>query len=488
MKRIYLILIVLIGISLSCTENYEDFNTDKKKPVEVPGNSLFANAQKALADEIATPQVNLNVWKMMAQYWTATTYLDEPNYDIFTRAIPDNTYQVYYRNVLSDFSAAKSVISDEEAVGVEATAAKQNRLHIITLLECYTYHELVDIFGNIPYTEACNIDIINPVYDDAATIYSDLINRVTAATEGLDDAYGSFGSEDLYMSGDVAMWKKFGRTLLIKIGINLADVNSSLAQSTIAAGLDGDGPFTFGEVCQINYPGGSNSNQLYLEVVASGRNDFVPCATMVDIMNTLNDPRRDNYFTLYNNATPDDPSDDLFKGGPYGAPNNFTQFSGFAEPILQPDFPMVLLDYTEVAFYLAEAAARGYSVGGDAETWYNNGVKSSILHWDGTEDDYNTYIAQANVAYDAANWEESIGTQAWLAYYIRGFQGWTSWRRLDVPTLIMPPNPDDNANGQIIKRFTYPVNEQTLNKINYEAASEAIGGDFIWKRVFWDLN
>ena len=54
MKRIYLILIVLIGISVSCTKNYEDFNTDKKKPVEVPGNALFANAQKALADQIAT--------------------------------------------------------------------------------------------------------------------------------------------------------------------------------------------------------------------------------------------------------------------------------------------------------------------------------------------------------------------------------------------------------------------------------------------------
>ena len=387
---------------------------------------------------------------------------------------------------MSDFSAARSVISGEEAVGVEATAAKQNRLHIITLMQCYTYHELVDIFGNIPYTEACNIDIINPVYDDAATIYSDLINRVSAATEGLDDAYGSFGSEDLYMSGDVAMWKKFGRTLLIKIGINLADVNSSLAQSTIAAGLDGDGPFTFGEACQINYPGGSNSNQIYLEVVASGRNDFVPCATMIDIMNTLDDPRRDNYFTLYNNATPDDPSDDIYIGGDYGAPNNFTQYSGFAEPILQPTFPMVLLDYTEVAFYLAEAAARGYSVGDDAETWYNNGVKSSILHWDGTVDDYNTYIA--TVPYDGANWKQSIGTQAWLAYYIRGFQGYTSWRRLDVPALIMPPLPDDNANGQIPTRFTYPVNEQTLNADNYDQASSAIGGDYLYTRLFWDLD
>jgi hypothetical protein len=54
MKKINLILLVLIGISLSCTKNFEDFNTDKKRPVEVPGQFLFANAQKALGDQTAS--------------------------------------------------------------------------------------------------------------------------------------------------------------------------------------------------------------------------------------------------------------------------------------------------------------------------------------------------------------------------------------------------------------------------------------------------
>lgn len=485
MKRIYLVLIVLIGISISCTKNYEDFNTDKKKPVDVPGNSIFANAQKALADQTSSTNVNLNIWKLFAQYWTETTYTDEANFDIFTRTIPDNTFRTYYRDMLSDFANAKIVISEEQAVGDEAINARQNRIHIITLLECYAYQEMVDIFGNIPYSQALDIDNIHPVYDDAATIYSDLIEKVKAATDGLDAGYGSFGSADLYMNGDVAMWKKFGNTLLVKLAINLADVNSALAKSTIEGAYAG--AFAFGDVCQISYPGGSNSNQLYIDLVQSGRNDFVPCATIVDIMNSLNDPRRDNYFSLYDNATPDDPSDDYFLGGAYGAPNNFTQNSGIAQPIREPDFPMVMMDYTELAFYLAEAAARGYSVG-DAETWYNNGIKSSILHWEGTEDDYNTYIAQAEVAYDGANWKESIGIQAWLAFYIRGLQGYTSWRRLDVPTLVMPPNPDDNANGQIPTRFTYPVNEQTLNSDSYDQAAAAVGGDFMYTKLFWDIN
>lgn len=477
MKRIYLVFIVLIGISISCTKNYEDFNTDKKKPVEVPGNSIFATAQKRLADQSATPNVNQNIWKFMAQYWTATTYTDEPNYDIFTRTIPDLTFRTYYRDVLADLANAKIVISDEQVVGDEATVAKQNRIHIITLIECYAYQELVDIFGNVPYTQACDIENIHPVYDDAATIYSSLIEKAMAATEGLDAAYGSFGSEDLYMSGDVAMWKKFGYSLLIKIGINLAEVNGTLAKSTIEGAYAG--AFAFGEVCQISYPGGSNSNQLYVEVIQSGRHDFVPCATLVDIMNTLNDPRRDNYFTPF-------PEEGVYTGGAYGAPNNFTQNSGIAPAILEPTAPWVMMNYTEVAFYLAEAAARGYSVGGDAETWYNNGIKSSILSWGGTEDEYNTYIA--SVPYNGEDWKQSIGNQEWIALYMRGLQGYTSWRRLDVPALIMPPNPDDNANGQIPTRFTFPVNEQTLNATNYDQAASAVGGDFLYTKLFWDMN
>lgn len=477
MKRIYLVFIVLIGISISCTKNYEDFNTDKKKPVEVPGNSIFATAQKRLADQSATPNVNQNIWKFMAQYWTATTYTDEPNYDIFTRTIPDLTFRTYYRDVLADLANAKIVISDELVVGDEATVAKQNRIHIITLIECYAYQELVDIFGNVPYTQACDIENIHPVYDDAATIYSSLIEKAMAATEGLDAAYGSFGSEDLYMSGDVAMWKKFGYSLLIKLGINLADVNGTLAKSTIEGAYAG--AFAFGEVCQISYPGGSNSNQLYVEVIQSGRHDFVPCATLVDIMNTLNDPRRDNYFTPF-------PEEGVYTGGAYGAPNNFTQNSGIAPAILEPTAPWVMMNYTEVAFYLAEAAARGYSVGGDAETWYNNGIKSSILSWGGSEDEYNTYIA--SVPYNGEDWKQSIGNQEWIALYMRGLQGYTSWRRLDVPALIMPPNPDDNANGQIPTRFTFPVNEQTLNATNYDQAASAVGGDFLYTKLFWDMN
>jgi hypothetical protein len=143
----------------------------------------------------------------------------------------------------------------------------------------------------------------------------------------------------------------------------------------------------------------------------------------------------------------------------------------------------VMMDYTEVAFYLAEAAAKGFSVGGSAEEWYENGVKSSFLSWGNTEDEFNTYIA--TVPYSGLN----LATQEWLAFYVRGFHGWTSWRRLDAPTLNLPPAPETD-DGQVPKRFPYPINEQTLNRDNLKAAVSNLPGgvDLMSVRLFWDLN
>jgi len=487
MKRIYIVLIVLLGIAVSCTEKFEDFNTDQKNPTEVPGDFLFANAQKALGDQVASANVNLNILKLVSQYWTETTYTDESNYDLINRTIPDLVFRTYYRDILNDLRDAKKAITAEEVAGDDAINAKANRLQIVELVEIYCWNELVDYFGNVPYTQALDINNISPSYDDALTIYKDLISRLDVAVAGLDAGFGSFGSNDLYMGGDVSLWIKFGNSMKIKLAINLSDVDATYAGTVIKNAEAG--AFAPGEICEIAYPGGANSNQIYVDLVQSGRHDFVPANTIVDMMDALSDPRMDKYFTLFDNGTPDDPSDDFYIGGIYGESNNFSSYSHVADAIQAANYPMTLLDGTEVAFYLAEAAARGFDVAGTAESYYNSAISSSFLHWGLSQADADGYLANPDVAYSPADWKELIGTQAWLAYYIRGMQGWTSWRRLDFPVLNLPPAPE-TLDGQVPKRFTYPINEQTLNKTNYYNAAAAIGplGDVMHQKLFWDVN
>ena len=494
MKTKYLILIVLTASFASCTKNFEKYNTDVKNPSTVTGEALFTRAQLALVDQVSSTDVNLNVFKLFAQYWTETTYTDEVNYNIVSRTIPDNTFLQYYvgdvqkrGGFLEDFKEAARLINLSVPVTDADAGAKTNKLAIIELLNVYAFQNLVDIFGNVPYSQALDINNIAPAYDDAATIYSDLLKRIDASQAQLDPTFGSYGSADLVYGGDVAKWKKFANTLKLKIGITLADVNPTLAQTTVEAAVTA-GVFTSADDdALLNYLGAVHTNPIYTNIVTSGRDDFVPANTIIDLMNSLTDPRLGRYFTLVDTSSVQGVQKLAYSGGRYGYSNPFTKYSHIAPAILDPTFHGILLTYDETLFYEAEAAARNFSVGGTVTDLYNAAVTESILFWGGSTGDATTYLAQPNVAYATAagtDFHQKIGTQAYIAFYTRGLEGYTEWRRLDFPILNMPPTISNYSD--IPKRYTYPVNEQTLNKTNYQAASQAIGGDELTTKIFWD--
>lgn len=481
MKKIFIIATILVLALGSCTKNFEDFNTDKKNPAVVPGEPLFSNAQKELSDYVNNTNVNINIFKLVSQYWTETTYVDESNYDLVTRNISSNIYYRMYLRVLSDLQESKRIISETDALDA---AVKNNKLQIIEIMNVYAWAHLVNVFGSVPYTDALDAENVYPTYDKGADIYKDLFSRLNAALSGLDAGKGSFGSADLYYGGDVASWVKFGNSLKIRMGIMVADVDAATSKSAVEAGAKACFESNADD-CLLAYAS-PNANQLYLDLVASGRHDFVVANTIVDAMNGLADPRMDAYFVDKFDVDTTDAVDMQYKGGEYGYSNSYSQNTHINDAIQASSFPGIMMTYTEVCFYLAEAAERGYSVGGTAEDWYNKGVESSFAWWGvgGASD----YLAKADVAYSSAagDWKEKIGVQSWIANYTRGITAYNNWRRLDYPILNIPEQVTDYSDIPV--RFTFPINEQTLNADNYAAASSAIGGDNVKTRVFWDVN
>ena len=478
MKKLILILTAAV-FAVSCSDNLEDLNQNIKDPTAVSGESLFASAQKQLADQIVTPNVNLNNLRLWTQQLQETTYTDESQYDQVTRSIPDNHWRELYRDVLKDLDEAAKVISETD--NDLTNDLKANKLAIIEVLNVYAYSNLVETYGDIPYSEALDIENLLPAYDDGLTVYKDLISRLTAAIGNMNTSLGSFsGNEDLIYAGDVSNWKKFANSLKLRMGIMLSDVESALSQSTVESAVAG-GVFT------SNADNGSylysaaapNNNPMNDNLVLSGRNDYVAAVTIIDIMNGLEDPRRSVYFTDV---------DGEYIGGEIGEISAYASYSHVADRVVDPTEPGVLLSYVEVQFLLAEAAARGYSVGGDAESYYNEAIRASFDYWnaEGVED----YLARPEVDYTSAlamssstpAWKEVIGTQAYLGLYNRTFASYLSIRRLDYPILA---EPTDAVSG-FPTRYTYPVGEQTLNGTNWAAASSAIGGDVPETRLFWD--
>lgn len=474
---ILLICIVLSGWFVSCRKNLDELNINDKVAREVPGDMLFSNAQKNFADIMTTPNVNNNIFHFIAQHWAATTYPQESRYDLGNRNIPQNWWTILYRDVIQDLTRGMQLIRTENPLLEEAQIAQQNRLAIAQIMRVHAFSVLVNTFGNIPYTQALNIDsTTTPVYDDQRTVYYALLDSLTMALDDLDENGDSFGEADLIYGGDVASWIKYGNSLLLKLAMNIADENAAKAKALVEAAAPN--VFTSNEdnaaFRYLTTP--PNTNPIWVNLVQSNRNDFVPANTLVNLMNTMNDPRRKFYFT-------EDPSGN-YSGGIYGSGNTFSNFSHVSETITEADFPSLLLDYAEVEFLLAEAVERGMNVGGTAASHYNNAIRASIEYWGGTTAEANAYLANPSVAYATAPgpWRRKIGTQAWIALYLRGFDAWITWRRLDYPQLPKPAS----AITDIPVRYTYPANEQNLNLANYEAASTAIGGDEVTTRLFWD--
>lgn len=467
---------------VSCEEDLTSLNEDPKRPEVVSYETLFSNAQLSLTDIITSSNVKDNIFRLIVQYWTETTYLDETRYNLASRNIPQNFWHVIYRDVLSDFSRSKSLLEENTIIG---EAEKNNQLAIIDIMEVYTWSVLVQTFGDIPYQQALDIDNIRPEYTDQEEIFNDLLTRLDQSLGTMDVSAGSFGSADLVYGGDVASWIKFANSLKLRLGMTLADVNPTQAASVVAAAA----PNVFtsnADNAMFEYSTiPPNTNPIWVDLVQSGRQDFIAATTIVDVMDSLSDPRVKYFFT------PDgDPADEdgMYSGGIVGVGNSFSVYSKPGANITQADFPSILLSYDEVSFLLSEAAARGFGVAGTAEEHYNNAITASVLYWGGTEAEAQTYLAQPEVAYTTAgsegSFKEKIGHQKWIALYNRGFESWTEWRRLGYPQL----EPAIRAVSAIPVRYTYPISEQNLNKPNFEAAAAAVGGDEVTTKLFWDVE
>jgi hypothetical protein len=494
MKKILIIFLVFLAVT-SC-KKLDTLNANVKDFTTVPGEGLFNSATRAMLNQTFTPNVNNNNTMLFVQYFAETTYPDESRYDMVTRTIPANNMNTFYRNVLMNYKEATKVLNATPVILPVTEAQRKNQLAIIEIMSVYAWSCMVETFGDVPYTEA--LDYANkptPVYDDGLTIYQDLITRLNAAIANIDPAAPGMGAGYDNIFGGLAAgspkWIRFANTLKLRMGIMLSDIpaQSALAKTTIESAAPGvfNVPITSattGDKFAMTYlPASPNTNPMYTELVLSGRSDFVITSVYVNPMNTLNDPRRAGYLWT-KVGTPA-----AYVGGAQGMPNSYKAFTHVTNSLLLPTREVVLMDYTEAEFLLAEAAERGFTVTGSAESHYNNAIKSSINYWGGTDADAATYLAQPAVAYATAQgtWREKIGTQTWYAYYFRGITEWTNWRRLDYPRLYASPKHVQAVNG-IPVRYIYPISEQTLNGTNYTAAAAKIGGDRADIRLFWDLG
>lgn len=486
MKKLFIAL-ALFSFT-SCSKNLESLNTNTKDATSASGEAFFNTASKNMSDLLfgvtyGASGAPFETMPLLVQHVSSVTYNEGTTY------YSSFNWSNIYMGVLKNLDESAKVTSATASVGTAGAIQHKNQLAIIEIMTVHAYSTLVESFGNIPYTEALNIDNVLPKYDDAQTVYADLIRRLSAAINNLDVSGKSFDA-DLIYGGNVVKWRKFANSLKLRMGMRIMDKDKTLGSATVIAAAPGVFTSNADNTLFKYQSAQPNTSPLWFNIAVGNRRDIVAAKPFVDLMNSLNDPRRSVFFTSKNGQ---------YIGAPSGVVVTFESYSQFDSTNFyqKPQLPGILSDYSNVEFLLAEAAERSIvGTPADAERHYNAAISASLDYYldatafaDGVPDvaaAKAAYLKQKEVAYSTATgtWKEKIGKQKWLALFTQSVEAWTEYRRLDYPKLSAPAGSYINI---VPVRLTYPISEQTLNGANYKAAATAVGGDLMTTKLFWDV-
>ncbi|MEM9992430.1 MAG: SusD/RagB family nutrient-binding outer membrane lipoprotein, partial [Bacteroidota bacterium] len=187
-----------VGI-ISCQKEVQNLHSEQLE-VNNP-DVLFAAGIKLYIDWAFTSDPSQNIGHLAAQYFTQTTKVTESRYNWQVQPISANTWKALY-TAITHWKAAQISLQTQEANPV----IRANKVACLELMQILAYQGLVDTFGDIPYSETVEI---HPVYQDAAFIYEDMIQRLDNAKRAIDITQTGFGSSDVIYRSDMSKWKKF---------------------------------------------------------------------------------------------------------------------------------------------------------------------------------------------------------------------------------------------------------------------------------------
>ena len=469
MKKLLFAAAAALAIT-SCTSDLSDLNVNGKAPESVPSGALFANAVMGYYDFDAVQNVNLNNLRLWSQHWTQTTYVDESNFNLNERDVNGSTFFNMYVTVIRDCEEARTAVMN----GPESAAAKAASIAAIEVMEVMAYQYLVDLFGDVPYSEALSETNV-PKYDAGSDIYADLLNRLDAATADLSGS-NTFGSSDIIYGGDAAAWKKAANSLMLRMAVRMIGYDAAAAKSWGEKAIAGGVFMSSADDMRLYYSSAPpHTHPMWETLVQSGRTDYVASATLGDVLNGLADPRRAGFFKNLGGS-------DSVTGAPHGFQVNYYDYSQPGTALEDPTWSHAAISYVEVEFLMAHAAVAGWAGASDAATHYENGIRASIEEWGGSSADADAYMMHPLVAFSSTTAATQIGVQKWIAMYSNAFEAYAAVRMYDLPMQTAAL-----AGTVTPTRYSYPLDEYSLNTTNVQAAAANYGGDDTFAKVFWDM-
>ncbi|RYF59743.1 MAG: SusD/RagB family nutrient-binding outer membrane lipoprotein, partial [Cytophagaceae bacterium] len=235
MRKKLIALTLLIGSAqLSCTDNFDAINTDPTR------------ASSAIFDpNLLLPSIQYNHVNATSGYngpilfqagWVqilASTSSGGANYytnaDKYVASGNTNSYvQSSWNEGYRSMSLADEIIKVRG--GDQAWA---NITAVATIMKVLSMQYITDTYGDAPYSEALQAQagITLPKYDRQEDIYKAMLADLEGALNAMDPAKAKQTADISSLGGDVAKWKRFGYSLMLRLAMRLVKQNPNLAQT-----------------------------------------------------------------------------------------------------------------------------------------------------------------------------------------------------------------------------------------------------------------
>lgn len=497
--KIFCIAIVSAMTFTACDEGFEDLNKNPNALIDPAPKSMFTLAEIYIdGQDYSNTRGNNGYAAQIVQHFSS---LGGPG--------SKYTYSSEYSGSLFGESYGKGLNQILQLMSVlPETAENSNMIQACRIMKVFMFQKLTDTYGEVPYFEAgqgFNGNIFAPKYDTQQVIYNDLLKELDEAGDALDANKPFVGNADLFYQSDVAKWKKFANSLMLRVAMRLSKVDPAKSKQYVEKAF-AKGVFNSNiDSAVLKHdagPQGVRTNSITSSWVRNdlngGESNIKYSKTFIDLLKNTNDPRLRVYAKLEASGN-NNPADQQ------GLANDAKEFPGgdkklFSDPntstVLRLDAPTLIMSYAEVQFLLAEAAAKGWNVSGTAQQHYEDGVKGAmeILSIFGdkvpavTIAEYNDYITAHPFKATGTEAEkiEQIITQKWIVLLFNGFEAFSEWRRTGYPVLVPVDDPLGETNGTIPRRLIYDQSELITNGANYKEAIQRQGLDLMTTRIWWD--
>jgi hypothetical protein len=474
--KLLLVMVITSMVAVSC-DDFLDVNTNPNNPPSAPLEGFMTRT---------TIESARNTSRVGGTTAFFTQHFASPNQDGSS-----DTHAAVSYGFWSNLYFVLGDLKDMVELAEEQTSP--HYVGIGQILQAYNLSLLVNMYGDVPFSEALTGAPLQPAYDSSEDLYQVIFGLLDNAITNLASPTSTFspGVDDFFFAGNRDAWTRTAYALRARF-LNHLSKTPQYNRTAVLAAVDNAFQNSNQDFQKFFFAEAPGTRNPWYNVALANAGLNLGGWLSEHFVNHLNgtiypgiiDPRISRITNPATDAT--SPFFGQYVGTRNGAGRGADPASG-VRAVLKvgswyasgPTAPLEVSTFVEMKFIEAEAAftvdvARSFAA-------YETGVKAHMAKLGVTQAEIDDYWANPEVSSVVDFSLERIMKEKYVAMFLNP-EGWNDARRFNYgyTGFQLPANHNPDLGGQFLRRIRYPDSEFQRNLSSLPPRT-------LLDRVFWDV-